>query len=99
MDNSKIPESGDVFIDLEALSGMARSNGPQWGCASDDLNLTLLSWNAQGQVASHINNEVDVVLIGVEGTGQVLVDGTSYSLQPGQALLIVKGAERAIQST
>lgn len=99
MDKSKIAASGGVFIDLEALSGAAPGNGPQWGCGSDDLNLTFLSWEAQGYVAPHVNNEVDVVHSGVEGTGQVLVNSMMHSLQPGRALIIPRGAERAIEIT
>jgi mannose-6-phosphate isomerase-like protein (cupin superfamily) len=98
MDNPHTTASGGVLVDLEALSSAAQGNGPQWGHASDDLNLTLLSWGAQGYIAPHVNNEVDVVLVGIEGSGRVLVNGTVHSLQPGRALLIPKGAERAIES-
>ena len=86
-----------VLIDLNALSDAAVGAGPQWGHASDDLNLTLLSWPAQHCVAAHVNNELDVVIVVVAGEGEVTVNDQTFQLRAGQALLIPKGAERAIR--
>ena len=47
----------------------------------------------------HVNNEVDVVWIGVEGAGVVSVNGENHELRPGVAILISKGCERAVEST
>lgn len=86
------------LIDLLALSHVAQGNGPLWGCALDDLNLTLLSWDKHGHVAPHINNEVDVVFISVEGSGEITLGEQIFTLSPGQALLIPKGSQRSIRS-
>ena len=88
-----------VLIDLQSISGLAHGGGPQWGQESEDLNLTLLSWPARHVIAPHTNNEVDVVLIAVAGTGEVTVNNQTLQLGPGLALLIPKGAERSIRST
>jgi quercetin dioxygenase-like cupin family protein len=40
-----------------------------------------------------------VVLVVVPGADEAKVDGRHYPLMPGHALLIPKGAERAIQCT
>lgn len=87
---------GAVLIELQQAHGHA---GPQWGYASDDLNLTLLAWKTGESVAPHVNVEVDVVLIVVAGEGDVHVNGTVHALRPGQALLIPKGVARAIRPT
>ena len=94
----KMNDTSEIFIDLAALSAAADGNGPLWGCALDDLNLTLLCWDEHGQVAPHVNNEVDVVFIGVAGQGEVTVNGETFLLSPGKALLIAKGSERAVRS-
>lgn len=88
-----------VLIDLVGLYRAAEGSGPQWGHESEDLDLTLLNWTAGQQVAAHVNNEVDVVMIVVAGMGEVVVNGHAHQLTPGQALLIPKGAERAIRCT
>ena len=85
-----------ILIDLAAL-GAGTGGGPRWGHESEDLDLTLLAWTAGQGVATHRNTEVDVVLIVVAGAGEVTVNAEQYHLTPGQALLIPKGAERAIQ--
>jgi mannose-6-phosphate isomerase-like protein (cupin superfamily) len=71
-----------------------------WGGASDDLNVTLVSWpEGSAGVAPHVNHEVDVLLVAVEGAGEVIVDGQAFLVAAGQAVLIPKGRERTIQST
>ena len=90
------PPSSAVFVDMAALIERSGS-GPQWSHESADLDLTALKWHEGQQVPAHVNDEVDVVLIGVVGAGTVIVEGAVYRLAAGQALLIAKGSERAMQ--
>lgn len=92
-------DAPEILFDLTAFSNAAQGNGPVLGCALEDLNVTLLSWTANGQVAPHINNEVDVLLMGIEGTGEVTINSQVFMLAPGKMLLIAKGSERAARST
>jgi quercetin dioxygenase-like cupin family protein len=96
---SEEPKASALLVDLAALSEVATGAGPQWGHASDDLNMTLLHWTPGQAVAAHVNDEVDVLLMVIAGEGEVTVDGTVHTLRPGCALLIPKGAERAIRAT
>ena len=43
--------------------------------------------------------DVDVVWIGIEGTGVALVNGERHELRPGVLLLIPKGTMRAVEAT
>jgi mannose-6-phosphate isomerase-like protein (cupin superfamily) len=86
-------------IDLAALGEAAQGNGPQWSHESTDLDLTFLSWQSGREIAAHVNAEVDVLFVVVDGTGEVIVNGETYGLAAGQALLIPKGSERAIRCT
>lgn len=88
-----------IWVDLKALSSDAKQGGPQWGLATEELNATLLWWSDQHSVAPHVNNELDVFLLVVDGHGEVVVDGEVFDVGPGQALLIPRGTERAIRST
>lgn len=87
-----------LWVDLLERCGASHS-GPQWAHECEDLDLTLLSWEKGKRIEAHVNNEVDGVLIGVEGTGVVTVNGEAHEMRPGVALLIPKGCERAIEST
>jgi uncharacterized cupin superfamily protein len=80
--------------DLFAPQGV----GPVWGLASHDLNATLLIWPADHQVAEHVNEHLDVLVVVLEGSGVAVVDGGTHRLTPGAALLIGRGASRTIQA-
>jgi mannose-6-phosphate isomerase-like protein (cupin superfamily) len=88
-----------VWIDLLNTSRNASGSGPQWSHESEDLDLTLLSWSKGRRIEPHVNSEVDVVWIGVEGEGVATVNGVVHPLSPGVALLIPRGCERSIEST
>ena len=88
-----------VWVDLLESVAAASHSGPQWATESDDLDVTFLTWEEGRRIEPHINGEVDVVLIGIEGSGVVAVDGEERAMRPGVVLLIPRGCERAIQST
>ena len=72
--------------------------GPLWGTESEDLNATLLVWQAGHVVAEHVNAELDVLLVALEGDAVVTVDAEERRLAAGQALLVPKGAARGIRA-
>ena len=88
-----------VRIDLLEACRAVSHDGPQWAHECEDLDLTLLSWQNDKRIEAHINAEVDVVWIGVEGEGIATIDGATHKMRPGVTLLIPKGCERAMQST
>lgn len=81
-------------MDLLAASG----TGPVWSLASDDLNATALAWPAGHEIAEHVNDELDVLLVVLEGDGTVRVDGEDHALAGGHAVLVPKGAARSIRA-
>ena len=70
--------------------------GPVWGHASEDLNATLLVWDAGGGPPEHVNAERDVLLFVTEGSASVIVDGEEQELAAGEALIIDKNRRRKI---
>jgi quercetin dioxygenase-like cupin family protein len=84
--------------DLAALTRSATGPGAIWTRQSEDLNVNLLVFAAGEGVAGHVNAEVDVLLVGIAGTGAVTIDGKRQILSPGRAIVIAKGANRGIQS-
>jgi uncharacterized cupin superfamily protein len=82
----------DGAVDLMALEG----SGPLWGMASTDLNATLLAWPPGHEVAEHVNAELDVLVVVLDGRGSAIVDGVEHVLTAGRALLIARGVRRRI---
>lgn len=70
--------------------------GPVWGAASEDLNATVLVWPAGAGPAEHVNESRDVLYVVVDGTAELTVDGETKELRRGDALIVPKGARRAL---
>lgn len=66
--------------------------GPLWGTASEDLNATLLAWRAKETTPEQANDERDVLLVGIEGTGGVRIEGEAHAFGPARTVIVPKGA-------
>jgi uncharacterized cupin superfamily protein len=88
------PSAPEGVVDLLGRPGV----GPLWGMASADLNATLLSWPPGHVVAEHVNDELDVLIVVLEGHATAFVDGDAHALKAGSALLVARGARRRIDA-
>ena len=89
-------QSTPKACDIAALQ--FQNSGPQWGEASDELNITALSWEKGKGVQAHVNAELDVCIVVIAGEGEAVIDDEKFGLHPGVALVIPKGSTRAITS-
>ena len=62
---------------------------------SGDLNANLVRFDAGGGVGEHVNEEVDVLFVGVAGSGGVRVEGEEHRLSAGTLVFAPKGAKRS----
>jgi mannose-6-phosphate isomerase-like protein (cupin superfamily) len=85
-----------MTIDLRALAG--GGSGIVWSQATEDLNLNLMVLEPDVQIAAHVNAELDVLLVAVEGQGTIVIDERSEDVQAGQAIVIPRGARRSIRA-
>jgi quercetin dioxygenase-like cupin family protein len=86
-------------VDLKSASGATGERGPVWTKASDDLNVNLIVLSRGEGVAEHVNAEVDVLFVGVDGEGMLTTGDDAHRLLAGQVLLVPKGAHRSIRAT
>ncbi|HEX5165218.1 MAG TPA: hypothetical protein VFV93_07480 [Thermomicrobiales bacterium] len=93
MTSGKTPE---LVTPLLELAHSASQDGPAWSQTTDDLNVNLIVLRAGHSIAEHINAEVDVLLVGIEGEGSVTIDGSHHDFASGQSVIIPKGAARSI---
>lgn len=66
--------------------------------ASSDLNVNLVRFGAGRGVGGHVNDEVDVVIVGVSGSGSVDVNGEEHALGAGILVFVPKGVRRSTRS-
>lgn len=74
----------------------ARSRGTTAGLASDELNATPLSWKAGTGPPEHVNEERDVLMVVLDGSATLTIDGEEHELARGEAAIIGKGRTRKI---
>lgn len=66
--------------------------------ASADLNVNMLRFPGDRGIEAHVNREVDVLIVALDGEGLLTVDGSETLLSAGDAVIVPKGAERSIRS-
>lgn len=62
--------------------------------ASRDLNANLVRFGAGAGVGEHVNEDVDVLIVGVSGVGLVGVDGEEHGVANGDAVFVPRGSKR-----
>jgi hypothetical protein len=58
---------------------------------SSELNANLVRFGAGQGVGEHVNYEVEVIILGVSGSGIVAVDGEEHALSAGILVFLPKG--------
>lgn len=95
---SPTPSAQVVAVDLLAVARASAEPGVAWAYGGADLNANLVAFAPGEGVAAHVNDEVDVLLVGLTGAGVVTVDGVAHALSAGRAAVIPRGAHRAIRA-
>ncbi len=83
--------------DLKAVAASAAGRqGVVWSLeAASDLNANLVRFEAGRGVGEHVNDEIDVVFVGVSGSGFVEADGREHALGAGKLVFVARGARRS----
>lgn len=63
---------------------------------SDELNATLLAWPAGAGVAEHVNTELETVIVVLDGSARVRIDGAEHELSAQQLLVLPRGSARSL---
>ena len=85
------------------ISDLAATAGDRAGViwsldGSGDLNANLVRFGTGQGVGEHVNDEVEVIVLGVSGSGTVTVDREEHALPAGMLVFVPKGARRSIVS-
>ena len=84
----------------EAAGSSAEREGVVWALeGSGDLNANLVRFEAGGGVGEHVNDEVDVLIVGVSGSGLVSVDGEEHTVSNGVMAFVARGTRRSTRAT
>lgn len=87
--------ASNLYETLAAASGV----GVVWALeGSEELNANLVRFPTGGGVGGHVNDEVDVIFVGVSGLGAVVVDGEEHALEAGTLVFVPRFSRRSIRS-
>jgi quercetin dioxygenase-like cupin family protein len=89
---------GPQIVNLFDAEADASVYGPVFSLESSDLNCNCLRFDNGEGVPLHINTEVDVAGVVLEGEGFLQVDGEQHLLSDGDFFYIPKGAARKLRS-
>jgi quercetin dioxygenase-like cupin family protein len=87
-------------VNLGEVAGSATGReGVVWTLeGSGDLNANLVRFETGGGVGEHLNDDVDVVIVGISGLGSVRVDGGEHPLSNGVMVFVPRGAWRSTRA-
>jgi hypothetical protein len=95
-DHTERPSTVDTPATVVDLALPARGRGPQWGMQSLELNATLLAWPEGAGFGTHRNDERDVLIVVLEGSAELTLDGVRHALGDHELVLLPRGSERAL---
>ena len=88
-----------VVVDLGATDTSGH-DGVVWSLPhGGDLDVNLVHLAADGVIGAHVNNEVDVAMSVMTGSGALVVDGVRHDLSVGVLASIPKGVQREIRAS
>jgi quercetin dioxygenase-like cupin family protein len=84
------------YVNLGEIAGSATGReGVVWTLeGSGDLNANLVRFEAGRGVEEHVNDEVEVLIVGVSGSGLVGVNGEEHPVSNGDMVFVPLGVRR-----
>ena len=89
-----------TVVPLDEISRSDQAgNGVRWSLeAGEDLNMNLVHLEPGSGVDMHTNHEVDVVVIVLDGNGQVSINTIDHELAPHVLALAPRRSQRSISA-
>ncbi|WP_165360801.1 cupin domain-containing protein [Candidatus Chloroploca sp. Khr17] len=87
----------EYMVDVAEALRHAAYDGAIWSLNCEQLNVNLMRLMTGAGIPEHRNDELDVLLVVFEGSGELQLDDQRLALEPGLALVIPRGARRAIR--
>jgi mannose-6-phosphate isomerase-like protein (cupin superfamily) len=69
-----------------------------WTEATEDLHVNLIQLPRERPIAEHVNSEVDVLILVLEGRGEIMIDGETFALIQHDVTIVRKGTRRSLRA-
>ena len=94
--NEHRPTAAATTVRAVNLSDLDGAGGVVWSVSPAGFHANLVVLDANGAIASHRNDAVDVLVVVVAGSGTATVDTEQFALGSATALLVPRRSVRAI---
>lgn len=91
-----VTELQPLLRDEPEADATEQGPGSAEGLATDELNVTQLSWKAGSGPPEHVNEERDVLVVVLNGSATLNIEGEQRELVRGETAIIAKGRKRKI---
>jgi quercetin dioxygenase-like cupin family protein len=81
---------------LDAID--AEGDGVAWSASPEGVNVNLVVLGSHSGISLHRNDEVDVLIVVLAGGGTLLADAATHPLAAGDAVMVPRGTERALDA-
>lgn len=88
-----------IPIGLLQLAAAARHSGAVHALTGAELNVNLVVLLAGTSAEAHVNDAVEVLIVVLAGTGYAEINDERHAMTVGDALVIPRGARRALGPT
>jgi quercetin dioxygenase-like cupin family protein len=86
-----------VTVDLTRVD--TDGSGAIWSLPhGGDLDANLVHLRPHEEVGDHVNDQVDVLVVVWDGSGELTVDGRGIPIRRGTTVLIPRGSRRAVRA-
>jgi quercetin dioxygenase-like cupin family protein len=86
----------ECTVDLDEML-RAAGDGVHWTLAdASELNANLVHLDAGSRIDAHVNREVDVLLVVLEGDGVLQLDGQPFALARNTVAHVPNGVKRSV---
>lgn len=82
-------------VDLAALGG---TGGAIWSVSPGGVHTNLVALASGDSIAHHRNDEVDVLVVVLEGFATVRIEDTGFGLSSHTAVMIPRGVTRSVEA-
>nr|WP_083778661.1 cupin domain-containing protein [Oscillochloris trichoides] len=91
--------SPELVMNIEEVLHKVQHDGPATSINSEQLNVNLLHLSQGASIPQHINDELDVLFVVIQGTCKLFVDNQTTVLRTGMAAVVPAGRVRALRCT
>ncbi|HEX6421616.1 MAG TPA: cupin domain-containing protein [Acidimicrobiales bacterium] len=88
----------NAFRPVDLLATEASGDGVAWSAAPEGVNANLVVLGPGAAIGRHRNDEVDVLVVVLDGSVTVTVGGSAHDVPAGSAGVVPRGSDRSIRA-